>query len=60
MVKAVIIGAAVGFGVGAVYGIAVAPNRDFLYSSSDFKNARLYGGIGAASGAVIGALVCSR
>lgn len=58
MVKAVIIGAAVGFGAGAVYGVTIAPKGNFLYSTSDLKNAGLYGLIGAASGAAIGTFVC--
>ena len=58
-VKAALIGAAVGFGAGAVYGAIEGPSRYGILGTRRRTDAVLFGMIGAGGGALIGVAVCS-
>ena len=58
-VKAALIGAAVGFGAGAVYGAVEGPSRYGILGTRRRTDALLFGVIGTAGGALIGVAVCS-
>ena len=58
-VKAAFIGAAVGFGAGAVYGAVAGPSRFGILGTRQKTDALVFGTIGAGAGAVIGVAFCS-
>lgn len=57
--KAAIVGAAVGFGAGAVYGAVAGPSKFGVLGTRERTDALLFGVMGAGGGALIGVAVCS-
>lgn len=57
--KAAVVGAAVGFGAGAIYGAVAGPSKFGVLGTRERTDALLFGMIGAGGGALIGVAVCS-
>ena len=58
-VKAAFIGAAVGFGAGAVYGAVAGPSQFGILGTRQKTDVLLFGTIGAGAGALVGVAFCS-
>ena len=58
-VKGAFIGAAVGFGTGAVYGAIAGPSKYGILGTRQRADALVFGTIGAGAGALVGIAFCS-
>lgn len=58
-VKAALVGAAVGFGAGAVYGAVAGPSKFGILGTRQKTDVLVFGTIGAGAGALAGVAFCS-
>jgi hypothetical protein len=57
--KGALVGAAVGFGAGAVYGAVAGPSKFGILGTRQRTDVLLFGLMGAGGGALVGVAVCS-